>query len=161
MLVYGRTDKMFVLTVKSKIKKPKRMLILVGLGAVLLLTILYISANRQKTTATIPQVGEYSLSFGTDSEKANFLSTFGLSGEIVTIDKVKIPSEFNPIYEKYNKLQKKMGLSLDDYKGETVKRFVYKTEDDMYVSVLCSKNYVVACHMCTDVYGDDFKALVD
>lgn len=158
--MYERTDKMFVITLKSKIKKPKRMLILLVFAVFLSISIFYVINNSQNTSAYCPGVGEYSLKFGTDGEKEDFFSAFNLQCNLVTIDKVRIPETFNSTYESYNKLQKEIGLNLDDYKGKTVKRFVYKTDDNKYLSVLCYKRKVVGCHICTNIYGDDFQSLV-
>jgi hypothetical protein len=152
---------MFVVTLKSKIKKPKKAFVIVTMAIILIVVLWCITGNNPKTQAECTTVGTYSLDFATDEDKESFLAVFNLKGELVTIDKVKIPSDFNEVYERYNKIQKKMGLDLEDYKGKIVARFVYKTQDGMYVSVLCYKNMVVGCHKCTDVYGDDFMALTD
>jgi hypothetical protein len=151
---------MFVVTLKSKIKKPKRALIILAMALILVLVLWFITGDNPKTTAQCKGIGTYSLNFATDKNKEDFLAVFNLKGKIVTIDKVKIPADFNTVYEKYNKIQKKMGLDLEDYKGKTVIRFVYKTKDEMYISVLCYKNMVVGCHKSTNVYGDDFMALI-
>ncbi|MBQ9673470.1 MAG: DUF4830 domain-containing protein [Ruminococcus sp.] len=152
---------MFVLTLKSKIKKPKKTFAVILLGAVLIGVAVGITSHIQPDHAECDGVGTYSLAFRTDEDKQNFLNTFGLLGKVVTVDTVRIPTEFNEVYERYNKIQKKVGLDLDGYKGKTVSRFVYKTNDDIYVSVLCYRNKVVACHKCTGVYGDDFKSVID
>ncbi len=39
---------------------------------------------------------------------------------------VIIPETFDEIFESYNALQKKAGFDLEDYKGETVKKYTYK-----------------------------------
>ena len=159
MYMYERTDKMFVLTIKTKIKKPERLITLLVFALLLIGGIVYVICDGGSSTAVCKGVGEYSLKFATDRDKQKFLSTFNAEGTLVTIDSVKIPQEFNKVYEKYNKLQKKMGLDLDKYRGTTAKRFVYETEDDMYVSVLTHKGKVIACHKCTNIYGDEFQAL--
>ena len=159
MYLYERTDKMFVLTIKTKIKKPERLITLLVFALLLIGGIVYVICDGGSSTAVCKGVGEYSLKFATDRDKQKFWSTFNAEGTLVTIDSVKIPQEFNKVYEDYNKLQKKMGLDLDKYRGTTAKRFVYETEDDMYVSVLTHKGKVIACHKCTNIYGDEFQAL--
>lgn len=150
---------MFVLTVKTKIKKPKRFLILCSFAILLLVGILYIAMDSKNSTAYCKGIGEYSLKFSSQGEKDKFFSTFNIKGDLVTIDKVRIPEEFNKTYEGYNKIQKEMGLNLDEFKGKTVKRFVYSTDDKFFVSVLTYRGKVVACHKCTNIYGDKFLSL--
>ncbi|MCH5202497.1 MAG: DUF4830 domain-containing protein [Oscillospiraceae bacterium] len=152
---------MFVVTLKTGIKRPKRTIILGVFALLLIVGIIYVITDSSKSTASCKGIGEYSLKFATDREKEEFLSAFNLNGEQVTIDKVKIPETFNATYEKYNTIQKKIGLDLDPYRGKTVKRFVYSTKDNLFVSVLVYGNRVVGGHKCTNVYGDDFKSLAD
>ncbi len=152
---------MFVFTVKSRIKKPKRALVLAIFAILLIGGIIYIAGDSANSTANCKTLGEYSTRFSTDGDKKKFLSTFSVQGDLVTIDKVIIPEKFNALYERYNKIQKKMGLDLEEYKGKTAKRFVYQTKDNWYVSVLTYKNRVIACHKCTNIYGDDFLSLLD
>ena len=64
---------------------------------------------------------------------------------------LKIPFEFDNVYISYNKIQKKAGYNIEDYKGKTVTRYTYKvlnhqksSESDVYVNVIIYKNEVIA-----------------
>lgn len=46
------------------------------------------------------------------------------------ISDVLIPSEFTATYQRYEALQKAQGLSLEEYKGEKVKRYSYHLKDN-------------------------------
>lgn len=158
---YGRTDKMFVLTVKTKIKNKKKFLAMCILGLILLMTIGFVSCDNTPKTAYCKEIGAYSLKFSTNGDKEKFLSCFDVSGQPITIDNVRIPENFNSTYEKYNKIQNKMGLDLEEYKGKTTKRFVYKAKDNYFVSVLTYKGKVIGCHKSTELYGSEFVSLLE
>ncbi len=151
---------MFVYTIKSRIKKPKKAIALLLFALLLVGVLVYITNSSASSKAYCKAVGEYSTRFGTDGDKTSFLSLFNVQGELVTIDSVRIPENFNSVYEEYNEMQKKMGLDLEKYRGKTVKRYVYETKDRWFVSVLCYKNRVVACHKSTNIYGDKFVSLI-
>lgn len=64
----------------------------------------------------------------TNQAAVNFFKQFGweVSPEPIETAEITIPTEFNEVYNNYNKLQKKLGLDLSKYKGKTVKRLTYK-----------------------------------
>ena len=88
------------------------------------------------------------------------MSYFNVNGQPVTIDNVRIPENFNSTYERYNKIQKTMGLDLNNFKGKTTKRYVYKGKDNYFVSILTYKGKVVGCHKSKELYGSDFVSLL-
>lgn len=151
---------MFVFTVKSRIKSPKKTFALIICGIIVIGVVAYIWSSNSSSVAYCKAVGEYSTRFTTERDKKDFLSLFNVSGDLVDIDYVHIPTSFNKVYEKYNAVQRQMGLDLQEYRGKTAKRYVYETKDKYYVSVLCYQNRVIACHKCTNIYGEDFKALI-
>ncbi len=151
---------MFVLTVKTGLKKPVRTLIILILATVMGLTMYFLFAHPQPTHAYCKGVGEYSLSFSAEADRKAFLKTFGYSGKLVTEDKVRIPVEFNRVYEKYNRLQKQIGLDLDAFRGKTVGRYVYKIGEDMYASVLSYRGQAIGCHRSREIYGSEFLSMV-
>lgn len=46
-----------------------------------------------------------------------------------TKEKVKIPQEFDAVYEEYNKLQKMCGFDLTPYRGKSVMRYRYQIQN--------------------------------
>ena len=79
-------------------------------------------------------------------------------------DNVKIPSEFNSHYEKYNDLQQKIGLDLENYKGVTAKRSTYKLENYennskvYYATLLIYENRVIGGHISSNIYGEEYRS---
>ena len=64
---------------------------------------------------------------------------------------IKIPLDFDNVYISYNKIQRKAGYNLEDYKGKIVTRYTYKvlnhqksSEVDVFVSVILYKNKIIA-----------------
>lgn len=157
---YGRTDKMFVLTVKTKINNKKKFLFMCAFGLILILAVVFVSCDNTPKSAYCKEIGEYSLSFSTSNDKKTFLSYFNVTGQPVTIDNVRIPENFNSTYERYNKIQKTMGLDLNNFKGKTTKRYVCKGKDNYFVSILTYKGKVVGCHKSKELYGSDFVSLL-
>lgn len=95
------------------------------------------------------------LFFSTDTDILNkkFLSSFGIqvSKNATQISQIKIPKEFDEIYENYNLMQIECGLDLSPYKGKTATRYTYIMENfpekgstDILVNVICVKNRPVA-----------------
>ena len=106
-------------------------------------------------------IGKYSTNAGNTKEQVKFLEQFGIKAlkNSSVADKVTIPTEFNKVYNNYNKLQGKIGLNLALYKGKTVDRVVYKTHKNMYVALLIYRGHVIGGHISTGIYGDKYKAL--
>ena len=63
----------------------------------------------------------------TDPQRRAFLASYGWElGEGTERGTVKIPSEFDAVYENYNTLQLKQGFDLGKYAGKEVRRFQYE-----------------------------------
>ena len=46
------------------------------------------------------------------------------------VENVRIPVEFDDVYEEYNALQRKQGFDLRKYRAHTVKRYTYELSGD-------------------------------
>ena len=64
---------------------------------------------------------------GTEEERQKFIRSFGweITEEPLTVMEVKIPEEFDSIYEEYNNLQKTQGMDLTKYQGKRCKKYQY------------------------------------
>lgn len=112
---------MFVFSFKMT-KRIILMLCIGVLGITSLLSISFQSEDAQETAAK-------ALSFKgeTDQERIAFLENFGWEVEETPLEimEVIIPEEFDPVYEKYNTLQKEESFDLLKYRGKRVKRYTY------------------------------------
>ena len=79
---------------------------------------------------------------GTEEERQKFIRSFGweITEEPLTVMEVKIPEEFDSIYEEYNNLQKTQGMDLTKYQGKRCKKYQYSVLNypDQPEHVICT-----------------------
>ncbi len=156
---------MFVYNVK--ILPSKKLLVFLAAASIVVsvvCVICMISVHSQvPDTATCDEIGTYSLKAETCNEQINFLKGFGLSPvpESAESRDIIIPSEFNPVYDEYNELQKSIGLDLSRYKGKSAKMITYelKNSKEKYAVMLIYKNMVIGAHLTNGEYGQKNKPL--
>lgn len=92
----------------------------------------------------------------TGEDCIRFLESYGWTVEEqpCQITQVKIPAEFDAVYDKYNQIQKGEGLDLSKYRGKTVKRYTYVItnydyEGTVYANLLLYKDAVIAGDVCS------------
>ena len=114
--------------------------------------------NQVYDTATCDELGTYSLG------KDGFLEQFSLEAvpETAKVRNVTIPMEFNDTYNKYNDLQKKIGLDLSRYKGRTAEEITYelKNSETKYAVLLVYENRVIGAHLTNGEYGQSNLPLI-
>lgn len=122
----------------------------------LLLIMRFTAFNFAPTTAYCDTVGKYSLEITQSFSVQDFLNQFGLEIDKSTEEKVniKIPSEFNAVYNRYNALQKQQGLNLEYSKGCKAVRYTYDvlnypTGAEVKANVIVSGGRVIAGDLCT------------
>lgn len=112
------------------------------------------------TVSVIISLGAICLVFAGDEACDNipFIESYGWQVEqnIHEKEKVKIPEEFDDVYNNYNNLQKLSGLDLTDYKGRNAIRYTYivknfpkNCRDTVYINVLCVDSKPVAGDVMT------------
>ena len=99
----------------------------------------------------------------------DFLKQFGweVEEDPIEIMEIRIPKEFDKVYQSYNELQKEVGLDLEKYKGRRVKRYTYKvlnhpSSKDVEVrgNILIYKNKVVAGDIMTTAIDGFMNSLL-
>ena len=93
-----------------------------------------------------------------NKDRIAFLESFGwqVDSEPVYSAEITLPEEFDDIYSEYNKLQKKIGLDLEKYKGEKAKKYTYavkNAEESALATLIIYKSRVIG--------GDVSSASVD
>lgn len=114
-------------------------------------------------TATCDELGCYSLKCDKDDELCTFLEQFGLLPiKIADNCEVVIPTEFKQTYEKYNELQKEIGLDLEKFKGKSVQKVTYelKNSKTKYAVLLIYKGKVIGGHLTNGEYGSENLPLI-
>lgn len=112
-----------MLVVSFKMTRARISIALFCVVAVLI-TMTAIADSIKGTTV----MGKNLVKVSTNEDRVNFLE--GQGWEVVAEPKeivdVSIPETFDEVYSKYNELQKKQGLDLYKYKGQTIKRYTYE-----------------------------------
>lgn len=143
-------------------KSSKSKILIFSIVVILLVLLCYLCFGKQKDESYAQATtGKYLLEASNNDERIKFLSQFGwqVSEEPIEICKVKIPSEFNDTYEKYNEIQKQQGLDLLNYKGKTCERFTYEIKNypnyqsGVYADMLILDGKVIGGDVCSAELG--------
>lgn len=119
------------------------------------------SAYREGLSATVSKKSADFKNIKTNDDRVKFLESYGweVSPDAVEIVEVRIPSEFDKVFEEYNLLQKGEGLDLEKYRGKSVKRYTYTVENydsptTVLANVIVYKDRVVGGDICSaDING--------
>lgn len=132
---------MLVMTAKVDIKKIA--IVAGAIIAVIAVIALLLSGSSVTTSGTNTVTS--------NDDRIQFLTSFGW--EVVSTpaetSQVRIPSESNDVFTRYNTLQKSQGYDLSAYQGKTVMRYVYKIKnfpgatEPVYATILISANQVI------------------
>lgn len=139
---------MFVKTVK--LKKPNPIAIIVVLAAVLILAVVWIIGSKGKS-------GSAKYAMKDNAQRVSFLQSLGwqVSEKETDCKVIKIPTDFNTVYNAYNKLQKQQGFDLSKHKGETVEIYTYDVynypdkPDNIVTHLIVSNDMLVGGDVCS------------
>lgn len=76
--------------------------------------------------------GADSIPGATNEQRIAYIESFGWDPGFThtAVENVRIPVEFDDVYEEYNALQRKQGFDLRKYRAHTVKRYTYELSGD-------------------------------
>lgn len=139
---------MFVKTVK--LKKPNPIAIIVVVAAVLILAVVWVIGSRTKGAST-----KYAMADNT--QRVAFLKSLGweVSEKETDCKVIKVPSDFNSVYNAYNKMQKQQGFDLSKHKGETVEIYTYdvynypEKPDNIVAHIIVNNKMLIAGDVCS------------
>ena len=132
-----------MLVMTAKVDKKKIIMILAAvLVAVVGLVMLLGGGDSSPTVST---------GVANNDARVAFLKEFGwdVTTSPVASGQVRIPSESNEVFDRYNELQKSQGYDLSKFAGKTVMRYVYKinnypgAKEPVYATLLIYKNQVI------------------
>jgi len=132
---------MLVMTAKGD-KKKIIMILAAVLVAVVGLVMLLGGGDSSPTVST---------GVTNNDARVAFLKEFGwdVTTSPVESGQVRIPSETNEVFDRYNALQKSQGYDLSKFAGKTVMRYVYQINnypgatEPVYATLLIYKNQVI------------------
>lgn len=137
--------------VTAKLSKQKLLLIAALLVAVVVVLCLCLhgSGNSSETPDTAQE--PVAVDVKTNEGRVAFLASFGweVAEEPVQTQEVRVPTEPNEVFQRYNELQISQGYDLTQYSGKTLRRYVYTVTNypaadggPYYATVLVYKNEV-------------------
>ncbi len=134
---------MMVMTAKVDLKKI--LAALAAAAAVVLALVVLLGGGDQKTAATAAPAA------GSNDARVEFLKSFGW--EVTTSptesSQVKIPTDPDPVFQRYNALQKGQGYDLSQFAGKKAMRYVYQVTnypgatEPVYATVLVYKGEII------------------
>ena len=92
-----------------------------------------------------------------NEERIAFLEQFGWQVDATPVESttVTIPREFDKVFAAYNELQRRQGLDLAAYSGNTVERYTYTVthyenyEGTVYANLLIYRGRVIGADICS------------
>ena len=156
---------MVIMTAKLSKGKLIAIIVLIAVIAVLLAVLL----NNADTPAAADDASPALASDGirTNEDRIAYLQSFGweVSSEPTQTQEVRIPTEPNEIFERYNDLQMSQGFDLHEYAGKCVKRYVYEVtnhpngDEPYYATLLIYKDAVIGGDVCSAAKGGAMHGL--
>ena len=144
----------------KKSKKAKTAIIITALAIAAAIIFCAASAcgkSKIPDTAERAGAGENSLKVSDEAGARSFLKGFNIEEvlEKTGEEKIIIPQKFNAVYEKYNGLQKQIGLDLTRFKGKSALKTTYriKSERAEYAVLLTRSGRVIGGHLTSLRYG--------
>ncbi|MDR1391926.1 MAG: DUF4830 domain-containing protein [Clostridiales bacterium] len=106
----------------------------------------------------------YRIDNKTNDMNVSYIQNFGwlVEKKPVDIKYIKVPNNFDVIYDSYNKIQKKIGFDLSNYKGCKLIRYSYKvlnhkeTDQDVRANVFIYNKKIT----CADISSIDFNGFI-
>ena len=143
--------------VTAKLSKQKLLLIAVLLVAVVVVLCLCLGGRDDAGTPD-PAQEPVTVDAKTNEGRVAFLKVFGweVAQEPVQTQEVRVPTEPNEVFQRYNELQRSQGYDLTQYAGKTIRRYVYTVTNypaadggPYYATVLVYKDEVVGGDVCS------------
>ena len=135
-----------MLVMTAKVNKRKIAVILAFLAVVVAAVLMLVHGSRQDAAApeTLPAAEG-------NEERVRFLTDKGWDVVPAPAEttQVRIPKQPDPVYERYNALQKSQGFDLNTYAGKNVMRYVYEirnfpgTSSQVYATLLVSDGKII------------------
>ena len=118
-----------------KLNKRNLTLVCCFLGILLLMALdlrLWDNESSQIKTETLDERIEYINSLGLSVNKTS-----------ETVSEIYVPESFNEAFVAFNNDLKEKGFGLDKLKGETIKRYLYTTDNNDRISLFVYNNILV------------------
>lgn len=114
-------------------------------GKALLMGVLLILAAAVWGVIRLNTVNNGGIDGSTNEQRLAYINSYGWDVGITHTDvrEVRVPLEFDEVYEKYNEIQREQGFDLRKYRACTVKKYTYAIENASSDSVPICANLLV------------------
>lgn len=105
----------------------------------------------------------------TNQQRIEYIESFGWNTGVTHCDleEIRIPVNFDEIYEEYNDLQKKQGFDLRSYRAHSVKKYTYeisRSDDDplpLYAELLVENGVIIGADITSAEAGGMMTVLAE
>ena len=105
----------------------------------------------------------------TNEDRVSLLEGYGwiVDKEPLEFMEVRIPEEFDGVYNDYNEIQKRQGMNLEKYSGKRVMRYTYRitnhpsNEEGVVANIIIYKNKLIAGDVCSPKLGGFMHGLAE
>ena len=133
-----------MLIMTTKVDKRKLIIAAAAVVAAIVL-LLTLGGGEAEPTASIAPAAD------TNDARVKFLTDLGweVTPSPTESSQVKIPKQEDPVFTRYNELQKSQGYDLQKYAGKQVMRYVYRinnypgAKEPVYATVLVYKDQII------------------
>ena len=144
-------NKMFF--VSTKLDKPKIAIVVLALALGVAAGRLFFAGGETRAAiAPAPKPAAISYKVGDNATRKDFLAQFGwqTEAEPEQIMELRVPGEFDEVYQSYQALQRSQGFDLEKYKNKRIKRYSYKVTNypggegkTVYANILVYEGVVI------------------
>lgn len=134
--------------------------ILIATGIIVIL-ITFLSNHIENKDADVMSA----VTLETNEQREQYLKSLGWEFNPECTEKeIKIPTEFNDTYSRYNEIQKSQGFDLSAFKGQTVKVYTYnitnfsgyENRDCIFANLIVLDNTLIGGDVCSTSVSDGF-----
>lgn len=105
----------------------------------------------------------------TNQQRIDYIESFGWNTGIThcELEEVRIPVNFDEVYEEYNDLQRKQGFDLTRYRAHSVKKYTYeisRTDDNplpLYANLLVENGIIIGADITSAEAGGLITVLAE
>ena len=101
---------------------------------------------------------KYSTSAKNISEIKHLAENFGINiaDDSPIIENIRIPMQFNSVYQKYNSLQHDIGMDLEKYRGESCIKYTFDMDENFVLNIIVYNDHFIG----GDISESDFNGII-
>ena len=104
---------------------------------------------------------KYSTSAKNISEIKHLAENFGINiaDDSPIIENIRIPMQFNSVYQEYNSLQHDIGMDLEKYRGEDCKKYTFDTDENCVLNIIVYNNHFIGGDISEKEFNGKIKSI--